>query len=57
MVRLHDILLGRRDEVSRERNNDVPSVRLLDASNKSQMKHSQWYVSTTSQSYVVATPC
>ena len=33
------------------RNDDVPSVRLHDVSNKSQTKHpmtSQWYVSTTS---------
>ena len=51
VVRLHDVLLERRDNVSGGRNNDVPSVRLHDASNKSQIKHpttSQWYVSTTS---------
>ena len=91
---LHDILLERRDEVLRGRNNDistspqrlrqvsnetpnnisvvrhqdvsvvrvldVPLVRLYDVSCRSQMKHSitsLWYVSTTSQSYVVATPC
>ena len=39
VVRLHDILLERSDEVSRERNNDVPSKHLLNVSNKSQMKH------------------
>ena len=51
VVVLHDILLERRDNVSRGRNNDVPSVRLLDFSNKSHMKHpttSQWYVTKTS---------
>ena len=51
VVRLHDVLLERRDDVSRGPNNDVPSVRLHDVSNKSQMKHpttSQWYVSMTS---------
>ena len=39
VVRLHDILLERRDDVARGHNNDVPSLRLLDVSNKSQMKH------------------
>ena len=39
VVRLHDILLERRDDVSRGLNNDVPSVRLLDISNKSQIEH------------------
>ena len=70
VVRLHDTLLERCANVSRGRNNDVPSVRLHDVSSKSQMKHqmtsqwyvtktSQWYVSTTShsQSYVFAMPC
>ena len=38
VVRLHDILLERRDDVSRGLN-DVPSVRLLDVSNKSQIEH------------------
>ena len=60
VVHLHDVLLVCRDDVSRGRNDDVPSVRLHDVSNKSQMKHpitSLWYVSTASQSYVVATPC
>ena len=50
VVRLRDILLERRGDVSRGRN-DVPSVRLLEVSTKSQMKHptkSQWYVSLTS---------
>ena len=52
VVRLRDILLERRDDVSRGRNNDFPSACLLDVSNKSQMKHqmtSQWYVTKTSQ--------
>ena len=40
VVRLRDILLERRDNVSRGRNNDVPSVRLLGVSSKSQIKHS-----------------
>ena len=39
VVRIHDVLLERRDEVLRRRNNDVPSVRLRNVSNKSQMKH------------------
>ena len=51
MVRPHNILLERRDNVFKGHNNNVPSVRLHDVSNKSQMKHpttSQWYVSLTS---------
>ena len=51
VVRLHNILLVCCGDVSWGRNDDVPSVRLHDVSNKSQMKHpmtSQWYVSTTS---------
>ena len=58
VVRLHGILLERRDDVSRGRNNDGPSVRLLDVPRKSQMKHptaSQWYVTKTSQRYVCLT--
>ena len=58
VVRLHDALLERRDDVSRGRNNEVPSVRLHNVSNKSQMKHPttfQWYVNKTSQWYVPAT--
>ena len=50
VVRLH-VLLERRNDISKVRNNDVPSVRLHNVSNKFQMKHpktSQWYVSTTS---------
>ena len=46
VVRLHDILFKRRNDVSRGRNNYVQSVRLLDVSDNSQMKHpttSQWY--------------
>ena len=45
VVRLHNILLEGRDDVSKGLNNDVPSVRLLDVSNKSQIEHlttSQW---------------
>ena len=41
VVRLHDILLECCDEVSRGRNNNIPSVHVLDVSNKSQMKHQQ----------------
>ena len=58
VVLLHDVLLERRDHVLRGRNNDVPSVRLHNVSNKSQMKHpmtSQWYVTKTSQWYVSLT--
>ena len=57
VVRLRDILLDRPD-VSRARNNDVPWIRLLNVSDKSQMKHpttSQWYVTKTSQWYVSTT--
>ena len=55
VVRLHDILLEHYGNVSRGCYNGVPSVRLLDVSSKSQMKHpttSQWYVVKTSQWYV-----
>ena len=48
------------NNVSGVRIHDVPLVRLYDVSCNSQMKHpitSLWYVSTTSRSYVVATPC
>ena len=58
VVRLHGIILDCRDDVSRGRNSDVPSVRLLDVPKKSQMKHptaSQWYVTKTSQRYVCLT--
>ena len=66
MVRLHYVVLERRDEVLKGCNNDVPSVRLQDELSKSQMKHpttsqwyviktSQWYLSTTSHYYVPAT--
>ena len=51
VLRLHDVLLVCHDDVSRERNDNVPSVCLHDVSNKSQTKHpktSQWYVFTTS---------
>ena len=50
----------RHQDVSVVRIHDVPLVRLYDVSCNSQMKHpitSLWYVSTTSQSYVAATPC
>ena len=39
MVRLYDVLLERHNDVSKGRNNDAPSLRLHDVSNKSQMKH------------------
>ena len=58
VVRFHNILLERLDDVSRGCNNNVSSVRLLDVSIKSQMKHpttSQWYVTKTSQWYVSLT--
>ena len=51
VVRLYKVLLERRNNVSWAHNNDVPSVRFHNVSNKSQMKYpttSQWYVSTTS---------
>ena len=51
VVRLHNVLLEHRDDVLRGHNSDVPSVRLHDVSNKSQMKHpttSEWYVTKTS---------
>ena len=57
VVRLHGILLERCDDVLRGRNNDVPSERLRDFSNRPQMKHlttSQWYVTKTSQQYISA---
>ena len=55
---LHDVLLERGDDFLKGRNNDVPSVRLHDVSNKSQMKHPttfQWYVTKTSQLYASTT--
>ena len=39
VVCLHDILLERRDDVSRGCNKGASSVRLHDVSNKSQIKH------------------
>ena len=39
VVRLHEVLLLCRDDVSRGRNDDVSSVLLHDVSNKSQIKH------------------
>ena len=67
-VRLHDVSnetpndvsVVRHQNVSVVRIHDVPLERHYDVSWNSQMKHpitSLWYVSTTSQSYVVATPC
>ena len=35
VVRLHDVLLERHNDVSKERNNDAPLLRLHDVSNKS----------------------
>ena len=59
VLRLHDVLLECRDDVSRRRYEDVPLDVSTIFSNKSQMKHpttfqvydtktSQWYVSKTS---------
>ena len=51
VVRLHNVLLERHNEVSKGRNKDAPSLRLHDVSNKSQMKHPttyQWNVAKTS---------
>ena len=50
--------LERHNNVSKGRNDNAPSLRLHDVSNKSQMKHpttSQWYVTKTSQWYVSTT--
>ena len=58
VVRLCDVLFECHNNVSKGRNNDAPSLRLQDVSNKSQMKHpttSQWYVTKTSQWYVSTT--
>ena len=55
VVHLHDVLLGRRNELSKGRNNIIPSVRLHDVSKKSQMKHqttSQWYFGKSFQWHV-----
>ena len=57
VVRLY-VLLERHNDVSKGRNNDAPSLRLHDVSNKSYMKHpttSQWYVTKKSQWYVCTT--
>ena len=51
VVRLHDVLTERCDDISRVCNNEVSSVYLHDVSNKSQLKQpttSQWYVFTMS---------
>ena len=58
LVRLNDVLLVCCDDVSWGGNDDVPSVRLHDVSNKPQMKQpmtSQWYVTKMSQSYLSTT--
>ena len=58
VVRLHNVLMERHDDGFGGRNNNIPSVRLHNVSNKSQIKHSttsQWYVSKTSQWYVFTT--
>ena len=58
VVPLHNIILECRVDVSRGRNDNVPSVRLHNISNKSQMKHpttSQWCVTKTSQWYLLTT--
>ena len=58
VVRLHNVLLVCRDDISWGRNDNVPSVRLHDVSNKAQMKHpttSQWYITKTSQWYISTT--
>ena len=58
VVRLHNVLLERCTNLSKGRNNNVPTVRLHDVSNKSQMKHPtmfHWYVTKTSKSYVSTT--
>ena len=51
VVRLHDVLTERCDDIFRVCNNEVPSVCLHDISNKSQLKQPttpQWYVFTMS---------
>ena len=56
----NDVSVVRHQDVSVVRIHDVPLVRIYDVSSNSQMKHpitSLRYVSTTSQSYVVTTPC
>ena len=60
VVLFHAVLLVCRDDVSRGHNDNVPSVRLPDFSNKSQMKHpttSQWCVTKKSQWYISKTSC
>ena len=56
----NDVPVVRHQDVSVVRIHEVPLVRLYDVSCNFQMKHpitSLWYVSTTSQGYVVATAC
>ena len=51
VVRVHNVLLEYRDDVSRGRSNNFPPVRLHDVSNRSKMKHpttSQWYIAKMS---------
>ena len=65
-VRLYEVLLERHNDGSKGRNNDAPSLRLHNVSNKSQMKHpttsrwnvtkrSQWCIYTTSYWNVIMT--
>ena len=59
VVLLHDVSLEHRNDVSKGHNNDAASLRILDVSNKSQMKHPttfRWYVTKTSQWCVSTTP-
>ena len=56
--RQDDVLLECPDDVLKGRNNNIPSVRLHDVLNKSEMKHpttSQRYITKTSQSFVSTT--
>ena len=58
VVRLYDVLLKRHNKVSKRHNNDAPSLRPHDLSNKSQMRHltmSRWNVAKTSQWCISAT--
>ena len=59
VVRPQNVLLERSKDVWRGRNNNVPSIRLHDVANKSQMKHpttSQWYITKTFQWNISSTP-
>ena len=55
VVHFHELLLEHPNNVSKGRDNYVPSVRFSNVSNKSQMKQpttSQWYITKTLQWYV-----